>query len=119
MLPSLTPPFSPNYCLRPPNTVAPVDSAYLGALYSIDDYKVYGHYSNTHIKTILVCDHSLLEISVRSAILELSELYVTAMQSPFQAIGMPIVSKKFTENIQKVMVKSQCAHVTPQTPKKI
>ena len=96
-----------------------VDSAYLGALYSTDDYKVYGHYSNTHIKIILVCDHSLLEITVRNSISELSEQYVTAMQNPFQAIGMPILSKKFAEHVQKVLLKSQSSQPSQQTPKKI
>ena len=96
-----------------------VDSAYLGALYSTDDYKVFGHYSNTQIKTILVCDHSLLEITARSAILELSEQYVTAMQNPFQAIGMPIISKKFTEHVQKVLLRSQSSQSSQQTPKKM
>ena len=84
-----------------------VDPQYLGSLYAVDDYQIYGHLSNTNIKTILVCDNAVPETYVRSTILLLSGLYATAIQNPFQAIGKPIVSKRFNEQIQKAIGKNQ------------
>jgi hypothetical protein len=66
----------------------------------VDDYKVYGYCSNTDTKVIVVCDYALQENVVKNILLELNGHFIIALQNPFQPIGQPIKSKKFTDKIK-------------------
>ena len=88
------------------------DSLYLGNLYCIDDYKVYGFCSNTHIKTILVVDYTFPESIIKSTINDLNVLYINATQNPFQPIGQPIVSNSFRLTVSSIVGRSNNAAAT-------
>ena len=88
------------------------DSLYLGNLYCIDDYKVYGFCSNTHVKTILVVDYTFPESIIKSTINDLSVLYINATQNPFQPIGQPIVSNSFRLTVSGIVGRSNNAAAT-------
>jgi hypothetical protein len=85
------------------------ESLYLGNLYCIDDYKVYGFYSNTHVKTIVVCEYTFPESLIKSLIGELNTSYISALQNPFQALNQPIQSSKFRAAIQGAMGRANTA----------
>jgi len=70
---------------------------YFGQLLQVDEYKVFGHYSNTHTKTMVVCDSSTdsSDASVREVVLTLRSLYVNAAQNPFQGLDKQFTSPKF------------------------
>lgn len=89
------------------------DPLYLGSLYAVDEYKVYGHRSNTNTKTIVVCDHILQESVVKNALIELSGQFVSTIQNPFQPIGQPIVSRTLVGQVKKVILKHQTLPITP------
>ena len=88
------------------------DSLYLGNLYCIDDYKVYGFCSNTHVKTILVVDYTFPESIIKSTINDLNLLYINAIQNPFQPIGQPIVSNSFRLTVSGIVGRSNNAAAT-------
>lgn len=85
------------------------DSLYLGNLYCIDDYKVYGFYSNTHVKTIVICEYTFPESLIKSLIGDLNILYISAIQNPFQALNQPIQSGKFRTAVQGAVGRSNTA----------
>ena len=79
---------------------------YFGQLFPIEDYLVYGNYSNTHHKIISVCDNSGAEnVGIRETINALSIAFVNAAQNPFQEVGKPLRSKKLDNTIQQIVNK--------------
>jgi len=61
---------------------------YLGQVLQMDDYKVFGHYSNTHIKTLVLCDSATEagDASVREVVLNFRNMYANAVQNPFLSV---------------------------------
>lgn len=77
---------------------------FFGQLFPIEDYRVYGNYSNTHHKIIIICDSSGAEnVGVRETINALSIAFVNAAQNPFQEIGKPLRSKKLEVAVSQVV----------------
>jgi len=79
---------------------------YLGLLCAIDDYKVFGYYSNTHIKTIVICEALTAENHARDFINTVNNLYITALHNPFQQSAKPITSKSFAKSIQDILMRN-------------
>lgn len=79
---------------------------YLGLLCAIDDYKVFGYYSNTHIKTIVICEALTPENHARDFINTVNSLYTTALHNPFQQAAKPITSKTFAKSIQDILTRN-------------
>ena len=77
---------------------------YFGQLLQVDEYKVFGHYSNTHTKTLVVCDSATEagDASVRELVLALRGLYTTATQNPFQSLEKPFTSTKFRKAVAQL-----------------
>jgi hypothetical protein len=68
---------------------------YFGLLFPIEDYRVYGMYSNNYNKLIVICDSSGPEFpNMRDVIISLSQSFTGAMQNPFQELGKPLRSKR-------------------------
>jgi hypothetical protein len=81
------------------------DAIFLGALYSADNYKVFGYCSNSLTKVILVCSPNVTEAGVRDVMLELYSIFVQHLQNPFTAIGYQITSKPFLARVRYIMEK--------------
>lgn len=86
-----------------------VDTNFLGVLYSVDDFKVFGYYSNTHVKTIVTCDSSFPDNLMKNVLQDLNALYIQAAQNPFQCTGTPITSATFSTKLETVLAKSNSA----------
>lgn len=79
---------------------------YFGLLFPIEDYRVYGMYSNNHNKLVVICDSSGPEYSnMREVIISLSLAFVAAMQNPFQEIGKPLKSKRLDNTVSTVVTR--------------
>jgi len=78
---------------------------YFGQLLQVDDYKVFGHYSNTHIKTLVVCDSATdaMDVSVRELVLNLRTMYAAVAQNPFQAPEKPVTSVRFRKTVGQLL----------------
>lgn len=78
---------------------------YLGQLLQVDDYRVFGHYSNTHIKTVVLCESlsEATDAAVRDVVLTLRGLYIAAIQNPFFATERPLESASFRRKVQQLM----------------
>ncbi len=79
---------------------------YFGQLFPIEDYRVYGSYTNTHNKIIIICDNSGSEnIGIRETLTSLAASFIHAAQNPFQEVGKPFKSKKLEQSIQQIVTK--------------
>lgn len=79
---------------------------YFGLLFPIEDYRVYGMYSNNHSKLVVICDSSGPEYpNMREVIISLSVAFVAAMQNPFQEIGKPLKSKRLESAISTIVTR--------------
>lgn len=81
-----------------------VEEMFLGQLFVVEDYRVFAWCSNTHIKTIIVCDIATAEASVKDILQQFYHEYVQAIQNPFQAAGKPIIlscSQKLKGHVQQ------------------
>ncbi len=85
---------------------------YLGYLLSIDDYKTYGYYSNTHTKIIVVTEAATNESTMRDFLTALYGMYVSAAQNPFQEAGQALTSRKFNSSIQQVVQRINVSNAT-------
>jgi hypothetical protein len=77
-----------------------VQDMYFGHLISMDDYKTYGYFSNTHNKIVVVTEAGSQEHNMRDLLTSLHSLVVSVVQNPFQAVGLPITSVRFRDNIK-------------------
>jgi hypothetical protein len=79
---------------------------FFGQLFPIEDYRVYGSYTNTHNKIIIICDNSGSEnIGIRETLVSLAAAFVNAAQNPFQDVGKPFKSKRLELSIQQIVAK--------------
>lgn len=77
---------------------------YLGQLFPIDDYKVFGSYTNTQMKLVIVCYNSISEIAgMKETMQALWSAVVAAIQNPFQETGKPLRSKKLDQVVQQIV----------------
>ena len=78
---------------------------YLGPLLQVDDYRVFGHYSNTHIKTVVLCEgvSETADAAVRDVVLALRGLYISAIQNPFLMTDKPMESLSFRRRVQQLI----------------
>eukprot|EP01041_Mallomonas_annulata_P012757 gene12757-26869_t len=58
---------------------------YLGQLYPVEDYRIFGYYSNTLTKIVAVCDSTTSEPDLR--------------ENPFQSLGKPITSPRIKTKV--------------------
>ena len=84
--------------------MAPYDT-YLGHLFSIDSYKLFGLSGNTNTKIVVICEAATPDTVMKDFFSAISTLYFNALKNPFQPIGQTITSKTFQRNIQNMMQK--------------
>lgn len=79
---------------------------YFGLLFPVEDYRVYGSYTNTHQKIVVICDGNGTEnVGVREAMTALGAAFVNNSQNPFQIVEAPLVSKRLDTIVQQIIVK--------------
>ena len=79
---------------------------YLGQLFLMEDYRAFGLFSNTHNKTIVICDNMLTETSIMKDVMSsLSTAFVNAIQNPFQPVGNPLVMNSLDGIISNIIQK--------------
>ena len=89
---------------------------YFGQLFPIEDYRVYGSYSNTHNKIVLICDNAGAEnVGIRETINALAIAFVNAAQNPFQEVGKPLRSKKLDAAVQQIVNKHNSVMIRKRT----
>jgi len=83
---------------------APAASAdlYLGLLFSVEDFKIYGYRSNTKIKFVAVLKDTP-EANIKSWFRDLHNLFLTTMCNPFCTLKSKIESPKFDAEILKLV----------------
>ena len=80
---------------------------YLGLLYSIEDYKVYGYVTNTRAKLIVIIDAvntNLRDADIRLLFRKLHSAYVELISSPFYKVREPISSRKFGKVVEEMLL---------------
>jgi|LauGreDrversion2_3_1035106.scaffolds.fasta_scaffold29998_1 trafficking protein particle complex subunit 2 len=80
---------------------------FLGQLFVIEDYRIYGTISNTLTKLVIVLDASIAvsNEAVREVFAILQRVYVNFVMNPFYEIGASINSKEFDQKINTVIEK--------------
>eukprot|EP01039_Chlorochromonas_danica_P005938 gene5938-6537_t len=79
---------------------------FLGQLFPVDEYKVFGSYSNSQLKLILICYNPPNEVlGIRETINSLWSAFVSAVQNPFQECGRPIKSRRLDIAVQQIVDK--------------
>ncbi|CAL5192862.1 unnamed protein product [Lathyrus oleraceus] len=77
-----------------------LNETFLGLLYPIENYKVYGYLTNTKVKFILVTtDLDVKDADVRNFFRRFHTAYVDAVSNPFHVPGKKITSRTFAERL--------------------
>eukprot|EP01094_Clydonella_sp_ATCC50884_P004488 TRINITY_DN13516_c0_g1_i1.p2 TRINITY_DN13516_c0_g1~~TRINITY_DN13516_c0_g1_i1.p2 ORF type:complete len:144 (+),score=47.31 TRINITY_DN13516_c0_g1_i1:35-433(+) len=80
---------------------------YLGILFPIEDYKVYGYITNTNTKFIIVTDDTdMKDVDVKTFFDRLHQLYVKATCNPFHTVGEPVESSRFKVEVARLVAMS-------------
>mmetsp|Transcript_16073 Transcript_16073/g.16812 ORF Transcript_16073/g.16812 Transcript_16073/m.16812 type:complete len:149 (+) Transcript_16073:40-486(+) len=94
------------------STTLPSTDMYLGQLYSVEDYRVFGYCTNTMMKIIAVCDSSTLEIDLKDSFQQFHDAFVSVIQNPFQQLGHPLNSVKFQEKVKSIIKRFNSLNTT-------
>lgn len=80
---------------------------FLGQLFVIEDYRVYGMISNTLTKLVIVVDASVSvsNEAIRDVFAILQRVYINFVMNPFYEIGTTINSKEFGRKVSSVIEK--------------
>lgn len=83
---------------------------YFGQLLTIEDYSVYGCYTNCHNKIIVVANHTSTEISaMKDFIYSLCAVFTAAIQNPFHSCGQPLDQVGTMKNKVRCLIESHSA----------
>lgn len=78
----------------------------MGTLLLYDDYRVYGSYTNTHLKIIAIGDFLGPEsTTIKDILASMSVAFANALQNPFQSTDKPLKSKRLDAAIQNIIVR--------------
>ncbi|RDY14022.1 Trafficking protein particle complex subunit 2-like protein, partial [Mucuna pruriens] len=81
-----------------------LNETFLGLLYPIENYKVYGYLTNTKVKFILVTtDLDVKDADVRNFFRRFHAAYVDAVSNPFHVPGKKITSRTFAERVSTIV----------------
>lgn len=79
---------------------------YLGQLFPIDEYKVFGSYTNSQLKLVLICQNTTTDVlGVKETMAALWAAFVSAVQNPFQETGKAIKSRRLDITVQQIVEK--------------
>ncbi|BGP16357.1 hypothetical protein JCM10213_004898 [Rhodosporidiobolus nylandii] len=96
---------------------AKTTESYLGLLYAMEDYAVYGYQSNTRVKFVLalaLADAVIRDVDVKTIFRAIHNSYVAYLSNPFThaesdnpaQLATPIRSKKFAKAMDDIAGKS-------------
>lgn len=74
---------------------------YLGLLFAVEDYKIYGYITNSRIKLIVIIHGPMADPNVKLWLKEVHNMYVALVCNPFSQINSKIEWKTFDEQIAK------------------
>jgi len=78
----------------------------MGTLLLFDDFRVYGCYTNTHHKIIVIGDFLGPESpTMKETFSQLNLSFSTALQNPFQPTDQPIKSTKLDQQVNQILLK--------------
>ncbi|RYR16513.1 hypothetical protein Ahy_B04g073551 isoform E [Arachis hypogaea] len=81
-----------------------LNETFLGLLYPIENFKVYGYLTNTKVKFILVTtDLDVKDADVRNFFRRFHAAYVDAVSNPFHVPGKKITSRTFAERVSTIV----------------
>jgi hypothetical protein len=85
---------------------------YFGLLFMVDDYRVYGTYTNTHQKIVIICDFENVDnTAIKEVLSTFNIAFLNAAQNPFQEIDSPLVSKKLDVAVQQIILRHNSSRV--------
>ncbi|GAA5885890.1 hypothetical protein JCM6882_004192 [Rhodosporidiobolus microsporus] len=96
---------------------AKTTESYLGLLYAMEDYAVYGYQSNTRVKFVLalaLADAVIRDVDVKMIFRAIHNSYISYISNPFSnaetdnptALALPIRSKKFSKAMDDIAGRS-------------
>ncbi|GAA6040192.1 hypothetical protein JCM8097_004175 [Rhodosporidiobolus ruineniae] len=99
---------------------AKTTESYLGLLYAMEDYAVYGYQTNTRVKFVLalaLADAVIRDIDVKTILRAIHNSYIAYLSNPFSTaesdnpavLAAPIRSKKFAKAMDDIAGKSSSA----------
>ena len=77
--------------------------AYLGHLFNIDNYKLFGSSGNISTKIVVICEAATPDNVMKDFFATISSHYYNALKNPFQPIGQTVMSNSFLQNIKNAM----------------
>ncbi|TPX35887.1 hypothetical protein SmJEL517_g01806 [Synchytrium microbalum] len=83
---------------------------YLGLLYSMEDYSVYGYVTNTRVKFLIViqlADFAVKDVELKNIFRKIHQAYVNLILNPFYdpESNQLITSKSFTKSMEELVTK--------------
>mmetsp|Transcript_13322 Transcript_13322/g.21824 ORF Transcript_13322/g.21824 Transcript_13322/m.21824 type:complete len:152 (-) Transcript_13322:170-625(-) len=87
------------------NTSSSSTEMFLGQLYAIEDFRVFGYCTNTMVKIMMVCDASVKDTELIEVFRSFHAEYVLAVQNPFQLVGQPVSSLRFQNKLRQTIKK--------------
>ncbi|GAA5820057.1 hypothetical protein JCM11251_005465 [Rhodosporidiobolus azoricus] len=99
---------------------AKTTESYLGLLYAMEDYAVYGYQTNTRVKFVLalaLADAVIRDVDVKTIFRAIHNSYISYISNPFSnaetdnpaALAAPIRSKKFAQAMDGIAGRSSSA----------
>eukprot|EP01006_Ploeotia_vitrea_P035565 TRINITY_DN65896_c8_g1_i1.p2 TRINITY_DN65896_c8_g1~~TRINITY_DN65896_c8_g1_i1.p2 ORF type:complete len:132 (-),score=37.57 TRINITY_DN65896_c8_g1_i1:119-514(-) len=76
---------------------------FLGLLFSVEDFRVFGYVTNTNVKFVIVTYMSSAnEGAIKPFFRQLHEEYLRLLGNPFYKINDPIESERFLKSIRRM-----------------
>ncbi|GAA5925804.1 trafficking protein particle complex subunit 2-like protein [Sporobolomyces koalae] len=100
---------------------AKTTESYLGLLYAMEDYAVYGYQTNTRIKFVVIlalADAVIRDVDVKTIFRAIHNAYISYISNPFTALpeaenpallAAPIRSEKFSKSMDDIAGKTVTA----------
>ncbi|CAF5083556.1 unnamed protein product, partial [Rotaria sp. Silwood1] len=93
---------------------------YLGLLYPVEEYKIYGYVSSTRVKFILIFEHStsisLKDQDIKLLFQRLHQAYIDCVSNPFYEPNTQLKSKRFEQVVTSLMVPTDSITTTAALP---
>ncbi|CAF1187191.1 unnamed protein product [Rotaria sordida] len=92
---------------------------YLGLLYPVEEYKIYGYVSSTRVKFILIFEHStsisLKDQDIKLLFQRLHQAYIDSVSNPFYVPNTQLKSKRFEQVVTSLMIQNDSTTLPQQS----
>ncbi|CAF2319751.1 unnamed protein product [Rotaria sp. Silwood2] len=106
--------------LTKPASDRDVRDFYIGLLYPVEEYKIYGYVSSTRVKFILIFEHStsisLKDQDIKLLFQRLHQAYIDCVSNPFYEPNTQLKSKRFEQVVTSLMVQTDSITSTTTLP---